>query len=65
MARRPIQEVEESNLNMFMPDAADVADGVKMVPAEMDTPTKGVTIAHPPLNSPMKARKPWKPKGRK
>jgi len=65
MAKKPIQEMEETGLSMFMPDALDVADGAKMVPAEMETPTKGVTITHPPLNSPMKARKPWKPIGRK
>ena len=55
----------DEKLDKFMPDAHQMADGVRVVPQEMDTPKKSAPVQYPPLKGRMKAHKPWKPKGRK
>ena len=56
---------EEMGTTKFMPSSHENADGVKIVPAEMETPTKASPVEYSPLKERLHASKPWKPKGRK
>lgn len=59
------KDFEDMGSTKYAPSTLDRADGVTIVPAAMETPTKSVSVVEELPKGRLHAVKKWKPKGRK